>query len=189
MKKEIRVLGIDDMPFSFNEPRVDIVGVVMRGGVYLEGVLKTTITVDGDDATEAIISMVERTRHRKQLKVIMIDGAALGGFNIVDCALVHERTKIPVITVTRNKPDMESIKEALQKHFSDWKRRWELLQGTAMKEITLTYPVYAASWGLSTAEVRDILKLSIVRGAIPEPLRVAHLIATGIKTGESHGRC
>ncbi len=189
MKKEIRVLGIDDMPFSFSEETVDIVGVVMRGGVYLEGVLKATITVDGDDATEAIISMVERTRHRKQLKVIMIDGAALGGFNIVDCSLVHESTKIPVITVTRNKPDMESIKGALQKHFSDWERRWNILKRTGMEQVALKYPIYAASWGLTTEEMKDIIKLSIVRGAIPEPLRVAHLIATGIKTGESHGRC
>ena len=189
MKKEIRVLGIDDMPFSFNEETVDIVGVVMRGGVYLEGVLKATITVDGDDATENIISMVEGTRHRKQLKVIMIDGAALGGFNIVDCSLVHARTKIPVITVTRNKPDMARIREALRKHFSDWKWRWGILKSTSMEQIMLRYPVYAASWGFTTEEMKDIIKLSIVRGAIPEPLRVAHLIATGMKTGESHGRC
>jgi len=50
MKKEIRILGIDDMPFSFGDKKVDVVGVVMRGGIYLEGVLKTTIDVDGRDA-------------------------------------------------------------------------------------------------------------------------------------------
>ncbi|MDD5779140.1 MAG: DUF99 family protein [Candidatus Thermoplasmatota archaeon] len=41
---------------------------------------------------------------------------------------------------------------------------------------------------MSIEEATEILKISIVRGAIPEPIRVAHLIATGIKTGESYGK-
>src|SRR2546426_834864 len=36
--------------------------------------------------------------------------------------------------------------------------------------------------------VRDALSLTTVRGVLPEPLRVAHLIAAGIVRGESHGR-
>ncbi|RLF35484.1 MAG: hypothetical protein DRM99_04525, partial [Thermoplasmata archaeon] len=33
-----------------------------------------------------------------------------------------------------------------------------------------------------------IIKLSTIRGVIPEPIRVAHLIASGITRGESYGK-
>ena len=81
MKKEIRILGIDDAPFSFGQEKVTVIGVVMRGNSYIEGVLKAEIEVDGIDATPTIINLINRTRYRKQLKVIMLDGIALGGFN------------------------------------------------------------------------------------------------------------
>jgi len=189
MKREIRILGIDDMPFSFEDEKTDIVGVIMRGGVYLEGVLKTTIEVDGRDATEKIVEMVENTRHRGQIKIIMIDGIALGGFNVVDGRYIYERAGIPVITITRNKPDMERIREALMKHFDDWRERWEIISREETMEIREKYAVYVKNYGVNMDEVREIIKLSTIRGAIPEPVRVAHLIATGIKMGESHGRC
>jgi len=38
------------------------------------------------------------------------------------------------------------------------------------------------------SELREVIDLSTVRGALPEPLRIAHLIATALAKGESHGR-
>ena len=189
MKKEIRILGIDDMPFSFNDERVDIVGAITRGGIYLEGILKTTIEVDGKDSTEKIIEMVGRSRHRGQIKIIMVNGIALGGFNILDCEKIFHATSIPVITVARKKPDIKKIEEALKKHFNDWKERIDLVNKGKTEEINLRYPLYIKYFGIERIKAIDAIKLSIVRGAIPEPIRVAHLIATGIKKGESRGRC
>ncbi len=189
MKKEIRILGIDDMPFSFGEEKVDIVGVVMRGGIYLEGILKTTIEIDGRDATEKIIEMVNGSKHKEQLKLIMIDGVALGGFNVVDGEKIYLETSLPVITITRKKPDMQKIKEALKKHFNDWEERLKIIEKGVTKEVKLRYPVYIKHFGIDEEEAINAIKISIIRGAIPEPLRVAHLIATGIKKGESTGRC
>lgn len=53
------------------------------------------------------------------------------------------------------------------------------------EKVELAYPLYIKCWGMRFEEAKEVIKLSIVRGAIPEPLRVAHLIASGIKTGES----
>ncbi len=189
MKKEIRILGIDDMPFSFKDKNTGVVGVVMRGGIYLEGVLKTSIEVDGIDSTQKIIKMVKKTKHRKQIKLIMIDGIALGGFNVVDCEKIFNETELPVITITRNKPDMEKIKEALKKHFEDWMERWKIINNGTTEEIELNYKIYIKYFGISRNEAIEAIKISTIRGAIPEPIRVAHLIATGIKKGESKGRC
>ncbi|RLF45363.1 MAG: hypothetical protein DRN17_02700 [Thermoplasmata archaeon] len=185
MKKKIHILGIDDMPFSFGDEKVDIVGVVMRGNSYIEGVLRTTITVDGKDATSALIKLIAGTRHRGQLRVAMMDGATLGGFNVVDGEEVYEKTGLPIITVTKEKPNEEKMKNALRKHFDDWKERWEIINKGDMKKVELAYPLYIKCWGIKFGEAKEVIKLSIVRGAIPEPLRIAHLIASGIKTGES----
>ena len=189
MKKEIRIAGIDDMPFSFRDKKTGIVGVIMRGGKYLEGVLKGEVTIDGMDSTDEIINMIGRSRHLQQLKIIMVDGIALGGFNVIDGNRIYEEIGIPVITITREKPDMEKILEALRKHFEDWKERWNLINNGKLHEIKLNYTIYAKFFGIDMEEGIETIKIATIRGAIPEPIRIAHLIATGIKKGESKGRC
>jgi len=42
--------------------------------------------------------------------------------------------------------------------------------------------------GISLAEAKEIITLATIRGVIPEPLRVAHIIASGISRGESYGK-
>ncbi len=185
MKKEIHILGIDDMPFSFGDKTVGIIGVVMRGNSYIEGILRTTITVDGTDSTPVLIRLIAGTKHLKQLRAVMVDGASLGGFNVVDGEKIFRETGLPVMTVTRNKPDEGKMKEALKKHFDDWEERWGIINRGEIKKLELPYPLYVKCWGIPLDDATDIIKVSIVRGAIPEPIRVAHLMASGIKTGES----
>jgi len=185
MKREIHILGIDDMPFLFGDKSVDIVGVVMRGNSYVEGILRATVTVDGMDATPVLVKLIKNTKHREQLKVAMVDGAALGGFNVVDGEQIYERTGLPVITVTKSKPDSEKMRAALRNHFDNWEERWKVINRGEMKRLDLKYPLYIKCWGISFEDAEDAIKFSIVRGAVPEPLRIAHLIASGIKTGES----
>jgi len=189
MKHEIRLLGIDDSPFTFNEKYANIIGVVMRGGSYIEGVLRNQISIDGGDATFVCKQMIEETRHRKQLKAVLLDGVALGGFNVVDIGEIYNDTDIPVITITRDKPDMAKIKNALQKNFDDWKNRWSLISKGELYEVETRHnPIYVKCVGLSIDEAKEIIKLSTIRGVIPEPIRVAHLIASGITRGESYGK-
>jgi len=189
MKSQIRLLGIDDSPFSFTDRYGMVIGVVMRGGEYLESVLRRHVLVDGNDATFVCKDMIKKTRHRKQLKAMLLDGVALGGFNVVDIEDVYKSTDLPVITVTRDKPDFEKIKAALQKNFRDWKDRWDLLAKGELHRIKTSYnPVYVKCTGLSIEEAKEIIKISTIRGAMPEPIRVAHLIASGVARGESYGK-
>ena len=100
MKQQIRLLGIDDSPFTFTDKYGTVIGVVMRGGDYIECVLRSQISIDGDDATHVCINMIENTRYKKQLKAMLLDGIALGGFNIVDIeavAKIAHDNKIPLI--------------------------------------------------------------------------------------------
>ena len=189
MKLQIRLLGIDDSPFTFTEKYTTVIGVIMRGGNYIECVLRSQVSIDGSDATYVCKEMIENTRHRKQLKAMMLDGIALGGFDVVDIDEICAATRLPVITITRDKPDFEKIKHALQKNFGDWKERLNIMsEGKLYMVKTSHNPIYVKCAGISIEEAKEIITLSTIRGAIPEPIRVAHLIASGITRGESYGK-
>lgn len=189
MKKQIRLLGIDDSPFNFKDRHVSVIGVVMRGGEYLECVLRDQVTVDGKDATDTCIQIIKKTKHRKQLKAMLLDGVALAGFNIVDIETVFSSTGLPAITITRNKPDLEKIKYALKKHFTDYKKRIDIIKkGKIHKIKTKHNPIYIKISGATLGEAKEIINISTIRGVIPEPIRVAHIIASGITRGESYGK-
>ena len=192
IKPEIRILGVDDGPF---EPRskgeVPLVGAVFRGGRWLEGVLKTHIEQDGTDATERLIEMVNRSRHRGQLRVMMVDGATFAGFNVLDAKEVFRKTGLPVIVISRELPDMADIRKAL-KHLPGWRDRWKILRGLGkiypVKTKSHGAPIYMQLIGIKRADAESVVKISSTRSLVPEPLRVAHLIATAIVRGESYGR-
>ena len=189
MKQQIRLLGIDDSPFSFTDKYARIIGVVMRGGEYLECVLSGQISIDGDDATFVLKDMIKKTRHKEQLKAVLLDGVTLGGFNVVDIQEIHSSTSIPVITVTRDKPDFDKIEKALKTNFADWNNRLDLMKKNRLYAVQTSYsPIYIKCVGMDIESAEEIIKLSTIRGVVPEPIRVAHIIASGIARGESYGK-
>jgi len=199
IKGEIRILGFDDGAF---EPRsgkqVPVIGVIYRGGKFLDGALVTHVTVDGSDAMQNVVKLINSSRHKQQLKVIMFDGITLAGFNVVDIVKIHEETKIPVIVINRKHPDLKKVKRALFKYFEDGEERWRAIERAGkIKECYVDRKgkkgreerkVYYQHIGLTDEQTKQIIKLSCTRGFIPEPLRVAHLLATAIARGESYGR-
>ena len=189
MKYEIRILGIDDSPFSFLDEFSIIVGVVMRGGGYIEGILCRKIRVDGYDATDLCVDMIKKTRHKQQLRILLLDGITFSGFNVIDIEKIYLKTKLPVLTITRDKPDFIKIKKALKQNFSDWDERFSLIEKGKLDKIKTNFnPIYIKRVGVTLREAKEIIKLSTIRGVIPEPLRIAHLIASGIIRGESYGK-
>ena len=184
MKKEIRVLGIDDSPFDkFKDKECLVVGAFYRGGNYPDGILSSSVKVDGTDSTSKIVNMVIKSRFRKQLHCIMLDGISLAGFNVVDIGKVYEKTGIPVLVVARNYPDFGKIRSALDKIGKP--NRFRLLEkaGNPVK----AGKVYVQFKGMSLQHAKEILRITSTHSYIPEPIRLAHLIGAGITTGESRG--
>jgi hypothetical protein len=189
MKAQVRVLGIDDSPFRFGDGRSLVVGAVVRLPGYLEAIMRTDVEVDGDDATEQLVRMVSGSRYRDQVKAIMLDGICLAGFNVIDIQALHESLGIPVLTITRDEPDMARIRAALQGHFADWERRFEMIARHPLREIPTAHkPLHASGLGLDWAEFEQLVQQSTVRGAVPEPVRIAHIVAAAMVKGESKGR-
>jgi endonuclease V-like protein UPF0215 family len=184
IKPEIRVLGIDDGKFlPHTQGNVIVVGVVLRAGSSIDGVMHTTVAIDGLDATEKLASMINTSPHRRQLRLVMLNGITLAGFNLVDIKKLHETTKLPVMALTRHKPDLDSIYEAL-KHLPDTKERWRIVleAGEIHELINRGAKIFVEIAGISLADVQKIIELTSSRSSVPEPIRVAHLIASGISS-------
>jgi len=189
MKAQSRILGVDDAPFTFADAVVPVVGVVVRAPDYVEGVLTTRVHVDGTDATDVLAAAIQGSRYRAGLALVLLDGAALGGFNVVDIDALHESIRVPVATVTRNRPDLDSMERVLRRKFPDWERRLEILRRNELFRVETPHkPLYATAAGLPPRDLTDAIHRCTIRGALPEPVRIAHLIATAIVKGESKGK-
>ncbi|MEM3640851.1 MAG: DUF99 family protein [Candidatus Bathyarchaeia archaeon] len=186
IKPEIRVLGVDDGVFTPHvKALVPVVGVVFRGGYWLDGVMHTKVKVDGFEATSKIASMILASPHYKQLRVVMLNGITVAGFNVVDIKKLNTKTKLPVIAITREKPNFDEIRQAL-KNLSKSEERWKaILNAGKIFEVhtrNKNEMVYMQISGICEGDARKIVQLTSTRSNIPEALRVAHLIASGIST-------
>jgi hypothetical protein len=189
IKDEIRILGIDDS--ALISDKITIVGAFFRGGKWLDGVLRSEITRDGLDATDSIVSMVSNSKHLPQIRSIMLDGVTYGGFNPVDIVDIYEKTNVPVIVLMRDMPDFENIEKALT-FLPESETRMKIIKKAGKISSVVTKddknPVFFQCSGLNPEMAAKIIKITSTRSNIPEPLRVAHLIATGIVLGESRGK-
>lgn len=195
VKPEIRVIGFDDGSFEpHTEGSTCLVGVVSRGGQWIDGVLVDEVEIDGTDSTSTMIDMINKSRHKEQLRIILTSGITFAGFNVLDVNDLFERTGLPVIVVSREEPDMDSVKQAI-KNVPEWEDRWKKLssagdifpvkiQSSDAREST----IYLQAVGMTKEDAKKVVKTVSTRSSIPEPLRIAHLVATAIARGESVGR-
>jgi endonuclease V-like protein UPF0215 family len=179
MKSNIRTIGIDDGFFKKEDKTALLVGAVVRGGNLLEGVLSTKIKVDGDDATGAIARMILKSRFSSQIRAILMQGSTFAGFNIVDMQELYELTKIPVIAVTRERISPKEVKKSVLK-LENPKEKMKRLGEIEQKEHKGIYYV-----SVGNIEASQILDITSKNSLIPEPVRIAHIIASGVSHGES----
>jgi endonuclease V-like protein UPF0215 family len=182
MKQGIRALGVDDSPFVRTQKRVLVVGAIYRDDV-LEGVLSTHVERDGFDATENIAAMVKKSKFCRQLHAVFLNGIMLAGFNVVDIKRLSNALRIPVIAVVRRKPDMDAVKKALS-NLPGYGRKLHLLENDVRKFGS----TYLQTAGAPHERAHALAAHFSTHGNIPEPLRIAHMIAGGIVRGASHGR-
>jgi endonuclease V-like protein UPF0215 family len=111
----------------------------------------------------------------------MLNGVTVAGFNLVDIQKLNKATGLPIISLTQDKPDLEAIHEAL-KNLPDTEKRWQIIQNEgAIRAIqNKGAKLYVGLAGLDVDDALVVLDTTSTRGSLPEPLRVAHLIASGI---------
>jgi endonuclease V-like protein UPF0215 family len=120
-----------------------------------------------------------------QLHLVLLDGIALGGFNVVDLETLAERLRRPCVAVMRRPPDLDAVASAVGR-LSSPERRLALLRraGPVHRVGGFVFQVR----GADPAETARALARLTDRGAVPEPLRLAHLVGAAFVRGESGRR-
>ncbi len=178
MGLESHVIGVDDAPFErAHRGDIRIVGTVYSR-LRLEGVLSGRVRRDGCNSARSIAEMILSSRYAVHTKMVMLEGIALGGFNVVDILHLNKLLNKPVLVVARKQPNMASIRAALLGRVKGGAKKWALIQQAGPMEPAGGMFVQRA--GLSLEEAKEVLGAMCVHGKLPEPLRVAHLIAGGV---------
>lgn len=208
----MNVLGFDDGPFEReHRGNVLLVGAVCAG-TRLDGVVSGHVRRDGDDATRTMIDLVARSQFAAHVRAVLLQGIAVGGFNVVDIHGLSEALGVPVLVVTRRPPDMDAVQRALfseapreRPRVPGAARKWALIEragaveplGASRRSTKRHAPtgvrgtkqrLWVQRAGLTIEAARTLVADTTLHGNVPEPLRLAHLIAGGIAAGRSRGR-
>src|SRR5207245_4490827 len=178
-----RCIGIDDGPFppkTDDKVRYAPLLAVWLNGAHLQYLRTDWVTVDGLDATRKAQHLLKNSQHIP----VLLSGVTFGGFNLIDPWKIQKNTKAPVIIVIGSRPDNRAVKRALSRHFPDWKERWDLIRSLGplhhVRIMTNGSPVFFERFGCSTQDAALILKASAFVSRVPEPLRVAGILARGL---------
>jgi uncharacterized protein len=180
------VIGFDDGPSGKTRSRGD---VLLVGAVFartrLDGVVSGHVRRDGRNATARMAELIRNSQFDRHVRAVLLGGIAVAGFNVVDIHGLRDLLDRPVVVVARRPPRYAKIRLALG-HVPGAARKWALIQAAGPMEPVRGIFVQRA--GISLAETAALLDATTLHGNLPEPLRVAHLIAGGIAVGKSRGR-
>jgi len=181
----IRSIGFDDAPFEKRRGvSVKVAGIVCADTRF-EGMVWGTVQKDGDDATKVLSQLLLQSKFYEQVHLVLIDGLAVGGFNLIDLPELAQRLKRPCVTVMRKPPNMAAIQQAL-KNLPDTAKRLDLIRKAG--PIYTQKPFYFQTQGGNPETVGKVLPRLTLTGHVPEALRIAHLIGSAVMTGESGKR-
>lgn len=186
MRRFSHTIGFDDGAFARSH-RGDVVVV---GAVFtldrLDGIVATRVRRDGRNATARLVEAIRSSRFAPQLDLVLLQGIALAGFNVVDVEALGRRTGLPVLVVARRRPDLTRIHAALRERVRGGERKWRLIE--KLEPMAPVRRVFAQRQGLTVEEAQRVIERLQINGLEPEPLRVAHLVAGALSRGESRGR-
>ena len=179
-KPHPQLVGVDDGAFDRSEAYAPVAAVVVTLPEHLEAVRTGRVRVDGTDGTARVLALVRSLGPLDGVRAILVDGAVVGGFNVLDLDALHRALGLPVVAVTRRPPEFSRIRAALSKWFPrSAEKRWALLRAHRLFPVpTSGRPILAAAVGCARSDAIRLVQRSSVRGYWPEPLRVAHLVAS-----------
>lgn len=160
VKREIRTLGLVAKRYKSGGSLA--VGVIFRGGLYLDGVIKAT--VQGPDISNPVAEMIRSSRHYPQIRVIIIHEALIDEGMRVDPSKIYGEAMRPIIYLSDGGLPGDGCMAS--------KGGFEVRLGDKT--------VNVMPLGLGRREAEKILRITTMDGALPEPIRVAYLISSAL---------
>jgi len=180
------LLGVDDGAFDkWRDADVALVGVMMEGADLVEGVAIARFPVDGDDATGFLARWIGGLRFRRALQGVVLGGITIAGLGVVDVVALSEALALPVLVVNRRDPSDHRLEHALRA--AGLADRLALVE-RCPRAVLLSGGPWLASAGIDPDGAARLVAASRRKADLPEPLRLAHLVARAVATGESKGR-
>jgi endonuclease V-like protein UPF0215 family len=180
------LLGLDDGAFDKHQAEsVPLVGVIMEGADLVEGVVVTRFPVDGEGATEFLAGWIEDLRFRPGLQGLVLGGITLAGLGVVDVPALSQQLALPVIVVNRRDPSEHRLADALRA--AGLPERIETVKHCP-PPFRAPGGLFLACAGTNPEQAARLVEAARRKSDLPEPLRLAHLIARAVVTGESRGR-
>jgi hypothetical protein len=153
---------------------------VLLQGFLISKVRLGRIEVDGTGANSILRDLLRNMAY----DVAMLSGISFGGFNLIDIDQLSRGTGKPVIAVIGERPDNVSVRKALRRHFDDWERRWRIVKNAgplySFKPLPNEPKLYYEVKGGSPAYARRVIASSAIISRLPEPVRVAGLVAKNL---------
>ena len=176
-KKGLRGLAIAES-FRQNSTKSVLAGVVMRRDFVIDGFVFGSATLEGDDATDAILNMYDDLQ-RPDISYVLISGLIVSMYNIIDIKKLCDTLTIPIIGVSYN--DSSGIEDSLKHHFPNSFEskliEYEKLGQREKITLSTSYDVYVRKEGCTLNDVKHLLDDLTLHGSIPEPIRVSQLLA------------
>jgi endonuclease V-like protein UPF0215 family len=181
---DLRIVGVDDGAFSPNKRTRTrqyalLVGVLFQG-LRIRNIRTSSVEVDGRDANAKIAGLLKTFPY----DIAMLSGIAFGGFNVVDIAKLARVTRKPVIAVSGEKPHNAAVYKALRMHFKDWAKRWVAVQNAwplySCKPLRNEPRLFFEVKGACPALARSIVTSTATISRLPEPIRVARMLARAL---------
>ncbi len=180
-KKAIRALGVAES-FRPTASKSTLAGVVMRTDLVVDGLVFGSATVGGEDATESVLTML-RNLKRADVNLLILSGCIISRYNIIDVDEVARRSGLPVICLTYN--ETKGLEDALRRRFpppDDRLDRYKRLVGRTPVLIHTGHRAYIRTAKITLADAKKVLDAFTLQGVLPEPVRVAKLLARAVST-------
>lgn len=179
-KKGLRALGIAESFKKGEGKRAVLAGVVMRGDLQIDGIGLSTITVGGLDGTDGVLDIFKGL-DRTDINLVLLNGCVISLFNLVDIFRVFDEIGVPVICVTYE--ESKGL-EKYFKEFEDCEKRMEIYKRLGSRtpvKLRTGHEVLVRCAGIEEErDVKALLDRFTLQGAIPEPLKVARLLARSV---------
>jgi endonuclease V-like protein UPF0215 family len=177
----MRIVGVDDGGFHVDRKvkQHALLVAVLFLNLQVASVNVGRIEVDGRDANSAMASLLSRMKY----DAAMLAGISFGGFNVVDIAQLSRTIRKPVIVITGERPHNAAVQRALRKHFPDWRERWRVVRSAGRlysHRVRREPPLYFEVQGATSQFARKAISSTATISRLPEPIRVARILARGL---------
>src|ERR1700733_2775694 len=112
--RQLRAIGFDDGPFARRRGAVVPLAGVVCAGTRFEGLVWGRVRRDGWGANQEIVRLLAGGKFLPQLHLVLRDGIAFGGFNVVDLPALAVSLDRPSVAVMRRPPNLAAVEAALR---------------------------------------------------------------------------